>query len=159
MMRLFTLFIIFFSISGTVWSMWLSSELKNEEARLKIIKNKIIVLAGIAYKSDVADTRQSPSKNIYEFLKKNKAKILCVDPLVRYWDEKKVNVENISYKFKKIDAIIFAVPHQQFKKISPNSFQNNKAFIFDCNNCLSIKQRNELKKRLFKVKIIGDGTF
>ena len=41
-MRLFTLFIIFFSISGTVWSMWLSSELKNEEARLKIIKNKII---------------------------------------------------------------------------------------------------------------------
>lgn len=126
---------------------------------LKIIKNKKIVLAGIAYKSDVADTRQSPSKNIYEFLKKNKAKILCVDPLVRYWDEKKVNVENIGYKFKKIDAIIFAVPHQQFKKISPNSFQNNKAFIFDCNNCLSIKQRNELKKRLFKVKIIGDGTF
>ena len=42
MMRLFTLFIIFFSVSGTVWSMWLSSELKNEEARLKSIKSKII---------------------------------------------------------------------------------------------------------------------
>jgi len=42
MMRFFTLFIIIFSVSGTVWSMWLSSELKNEDARLKIIKNKII---------------------------------------------------------------------------------------------------------------------
>ena len=41
MMRFFTLFIIIFSVSGTVWSMWLSSELKNEDARLKIIKNKI----------------------------------------------------------------------------------------------------------------------
>lgn len=126
---------------------------------LKVIKNKTILLAGIAYKSDVADTRQSPSKNIYEFLKKNKAKILCVDPLVRYWEEKKVSVQNISNKFKKIDAIIFAVPHQQFKQISPNSFKNNKVFIFDCNNCLSIKQKNEFKEKLFKVKIIGDGTF
>ena len=42
MMRFLTLFIIIFSVSGTVWSMWLSSELKNEDARLKIIKNKLI---------------------------------------------------------------------------------------------------------------------
>ena len=42
MMRFLTFFIIIFSVSGTVWSMWLSSELKNEDARLKIIKNKII---------------------------------------------------------------------------------------------------------------------
>tara|TARA_B110000027_G_scaffold24983_1_gene27281 strand:+ start:150 stop:1520 length:1371 start_codon:yes stop_codon:yes gene_type:complete len=126
---------------------------------LRVIKNKTIVLAGIAYKSDVADTRQSPSKTIYEFLKKKKAKILCVDPLVRYWDEKKVNVQNITKKFKKIDAIIFAVPHQQFKNISSKSFVNNKAFILDCNNCLSNKQRNEFKNKSFKVKIIGDGTF
>ena len=42
MMRFFTLFIIIFSVSGTVWSMWLSSELKNDDIRLEIIKNKII---------------------------------------------------------------------------------------------------------------------
>ena len=41
MMRFLTIFIIIFSISGTVWSMWLSNELKNEELKLKIIKNKI----------------------------------------------------------------------------------------------------------------------
>ena len=37
-MRFFTLFIIIFSITGTVWSMWLSNELKNEELKLKTIK-------------------------------------------------------------------------------------------------------------------------
>lgn len=42
MMRFLTIFIIIFSISGTVWSMWLNNELKNEEKRLNIIKNKII---------------------------------------------------------------------------------------------------------------------
>ena len=42
MMRFFTFFILIFSITGTVWSMWLSNELKNEELKLNIIKNKII---------------------------------------------------------------------------------------------------------------------
>ena len=42
MMRIFVAFIIIFSVSGTVWSMWLSSEIKNENAKLKIINTKII---------------------------------------------------------------------------------------------------------------------
>ena len=42
MMRFFTIFIIIFSITGTVLSMWLSNELKNEELKLKNIKNQII---------------------------------------------------------------------------------------------------------------------
>ena len=125
---------------------------------LSSIKNKKIVLAGIAYKNDVADTRQSPSKNIYDYLKKQKAKILCVDPLVKYWDEKKVSVQNDINVFKKIDAIIFAVPHEQFKKISPKTFMDNKTYIFDCNNCLSNKQRNEFMIKDFKLKVIGDGS-
>ena len=42
MMRIFVAFIIVFSVSGTVWSMWLSSEIKNENTKLKIINTKII---------------------------------------------------------------------------------------------------------------------
>ena len=42
MMRIFVAFIIIFSVSGTVWSMWLSSEIKNENTKLKIINTKII---------------------------------------------------------------------------------------------------------------------
>ena len=41
-MRIFIIFIIIFSVSGTVWSMWMSSEIKNEDLKLKNINNKIL---------------------------------------------------------------------------------------------------------------------
>ena len=64
MIRIFTAFIIIFSVSGTVWSMWLSSELKNEDLQLKILNNKII---NIDEKIRLADAEWSfitSSKNI-----------------------------------------------------------------------------------------------
>ena len=42
MMRFFIIFIIIFSVSGTVWSMWMSSEIKNEDLKLKNINYKIL---------------------------------------------------------------------------------------------------------------------
>ena len=41
-MRIFIIFIIVFSVSGTVWSMWMSSEIKNEDSKLKKVNNKIL---------------------------------------------------------------------------------------------------------------------
>ena len=41
-MRIFIIFIIIFSVSGTVWSMWMSGEIKNEDLKLKKINNKIL---------------------------------------------------------------------------------------------------------------------
>ena len=41
-MKFFIIFIIIFSVSGTVWSMWMSSEIKNEDLKLKNINNKIL---------------------------------------------------------------------------------------------------------------------
>ena len=42
MMKFFIIFIIIFSVSGTVWSMWMSGEIKNEDSKLKKINNKIL---------------------------------------------------------------------------------------------------------------------
>ena len=64
MIRIFTAFIIIFSVSGTVWSMWLSSGIKNEDLQLKILNNKII---NIDEKIRLADAEWSfitSSKNI-----------------------------------------------------------------------------------------------
>ena len=41
-MKIFIIFIIIFSVSGTVWSMWMSSEIKNEDSKLKKVNNKIL---------------------------------------------------------------------------------------------------------------------
>lgn len=67
MMRFLTIFIIIFSISGTVWSMWLSNELKNEELKLKIIKNKIIEIDEKIRLVDAEWSYLTNAKNI-EFL-------------------------------------------------------------------------------------------
>ena len=125
---------------------------------LKKLDNKKIILYGVAYKNDVADTRQSPSKNIYDFLKKKNCKIICLDPLVRYWREKNIKVGKLLHKFPKADAIIFCVPHYQIRNISYKSFVNNKIFILDSNNCLSDTQKKDLKMNNFNIKVIGDGT-
>ena len=64
MMRIFTAFIIIFSVSGTVWSMWLSSELKNEDLQLKILNNKIIKIDEQIRLADAEWSFITSSKNI-----------------------------------------------------------------------------------------------
>lgn len=64
MMRIFTVFIIIFSVSGTVWSMWLSSELKNEDLQLKILNNKIINIDEQIRLADAEWSFITSSKNI-----------------------------------------------------------------------------------------------
>ena len=64
MIRIFTAFIIIFSVSGTVWSMWLSSELKNEDLQLKILNNKIINIDEQIRLADAEWSFITSSKNI-----------------------------------------------------------------------------------------------
>ena len=77
MMRIFIIFIIIFSVTGTVWSMWLSSEIKNEDLKLKIINNKII---NIDEKIRLADAEWSfitSAKNI-EYLNNKYLKLKAI---------------------------------------------------------------------------------
>ncbi len=76
-MRFLTIFIIIFSITGTVWSMWLSNELKNEELKLKIVKNKIIEIDEKIRLVDAEWSYLTNAKNI-EFLNN---KYLKLEPL------------------------------------------------------------------------------
>jgi hypothetical protein len=64
MIRIFTAFIIIFSVSGTVWSMWLSSKLKNEDLQLKILNNKIINIDEQIRLADAEWSFITSSKNI-----------------------------------------------------------------------------------------------
>jgi len=64
MMRIFTVFIIIFSVSGTVWSMWLSSEIKNEDLQLKTLNNKIIIIDEKIRLADAEWSFITSSKNI-----------------------------------------------------------------------------------------------
>ena len=76
-MRIFIIFIIIFSVTGTVWSMWLSSEIKNEDLKLKIINKKIL---NLDEKIRLADTEWSfitSAKNI-EYLNNKYLKLQAI---------------------------------------------------------------------------------
>jgi len=77
MMRIFIIFIIIFSVTGTVWSMWLSSEIKNEDLKLKNINKKIL---NIDEKIRLADAEWSfitSAKNI-EYLNNKYLKLQAI---------------------------------------------------------------------------------
>ena len=101
MMRIFVAFIIIFSVSGTVWSMWLSSEIKNENTKLKIINTKII---NIEEKIRLVDAEWSfitSAKNL-EYLNNKYLKLKAI-PIkdISFIAPKKIVLSNKVDKFQK----------------------------------------------------------
>ena len=77
MMRIFIIFIIIFSVTGTVWSMWLSSEIKNEDLKLKIINKKILNLDEKIRLADAEWSFITSAKNI-EYLNNKYLKLKAI---------------------------------------------------------------------------------
>ncbi len=77
MMRIFIIFIIIFSVAGTVWSMWLSSEIKNEDLKLKIINKKILNLDEKIRLADAEWSFITSAKNI-EYLNNKYLKLQAI---------------------------------------------------------------------------------
>ena len=102
MMRIFVAFIIIFSVSGTVWSMWLSSEIKNENTKLKVINTKII---NIEEKIRLVDAEWSfitSAKNL-EYLNNKYLKLKAIPIIdISFIAPKKIVLSNKVDKFQKI---------------------------------------------------------
>ena len=93
-MKKYIFIIIFFCISGTFWSMWLRSEIKNEEVKIKELDKKI---DEIEMKTELAEVEWSyitQSKNI-ELLNN---KFLKLEPIpivdIENYKEKTMLVSN-----------------------------------------------------------------
>ena len=56
------------------------------------IKGKKLLLMGVSYKEDVADTRLSPSEIFYKEATKLGAKIFVHDQMVKYWSQLGIKV-------------------------------------------------------------------
>mgnify|MGYP001159618099 FL=1 len=85
------------------------------------IKNKVVGILGMAFKSDVDDIRDSLSLKLIKILKNKKIKFLKSD---EYFKDK----QSVSKEFlvKNSDIIIVAVPHKNYKNLS---IKKNKILI------------------------------
>ncbi len=124
------------------------------------IKGKNILILGVSYLEEVADTRNSPTELLYRALLKEGANMFVHDPMVNYWAElPNVEIEkNLSASFRKKDVIVFAVKHNEYLNIQPEDIvivSNPEPIIIDSWNLIS---DDKIKRYLsLGCKVIGVG--
>jgi len=90
----------------------------------KVIKNSKVLIMGLTYKENVPDTRESPVKNIIKELQEFGVDLYGYDPLL---SKEQINSFGITALDKlniKIDCMIMAAVHDEFKKMTANDFKN-----------------------------------
>tara|TARA_B100000795_G_C22804203_1_gene443807 strand:- start:4316 stop:5545 length:1230 start_codon:yes stop_codon:yes gene_type:complete len=85
-----------------------------------------IIFAGLTYKKNVSDIRNSQSFKIFDYFKKTNKKILAIDPFVDQYSHKEiVNIDFIS-RLKEKACMIVLVNHDNFSNISKKINKNTK---------------------------------
>ncbi len=123
------------------------------------LKEKKILLMGVSYRQDVGDTRYSPSEKFSVQALQEGAFISPCDPFVKYWEEMNLEVSNNLPSPDLFDAVVFAVPHDNYRTIDFSIWikNNPKCVIFDANNVLTKDQRSTLSKMSNTLISIGRG--
>jgi UDP-N-acetyl-D-galactosamine dehydrogenase len=85
----------------------------------KVIKDSRVLIMGLTYKENVADTRETPQKHLIEELREYGVAVFGYDPLLDIGEaEKEFDIKMLKAMEEeaKYDAVIVAVVHEVFKK-------------------------------------------
>jgi nucleotide sugar dehydrogenase len=137
---------------------------------LELIKNlvpdlagKSILILGVSYLNDVADTRSSPTEILYEACVAEGATVLVHDPMVEHWEEKDMSIdcrmENLA-NFPRVDVVVFAVRHQQYLTLDAQkiiALFPHAIAIVDANNVLNNDTGRALANKGVAVAGAGKG--
>jgi len=86
----------------------------------KKINGSIVAIFGVTFKENCPDVRNTRVVDIISELEEYGVQVQVVDPIADkedLWREYRINTCDLD-KVNKVDAIIFAVPHKEFKSIS-----------------------------------------
>jgi nucleotide sugar dehydrogenase len=122
------------------------------------LSRKKILLLGVSYRQDVADTRFSPSEVFVKEAQKRGAQVVCHDPLVSFWDELKIGVLNDIPSIADFDLAVFAVPHREYTLLDLARWaRESRVRVIDANRVLTDKQRFEFVDAGGRLFSIGRG--
>ena len=114
---------------------------------------------GVSYRQDVGDTRYSPSETFVNKARKLGAEVQCHDPLVDEWEELDESVLQEIPDPSGFDAIVFAVPHEEYKQIDFKEWlHNDKIVVLDACNVLSRDNRSAFHQEGIRHFTIGRGV-
>ena len=89
------------------------------------IKDKKIVVHGIAYKSNISDIRESPSLVLISLLRKEGALVFWHDPLVQNWSGEK----SCTLEPDKFEIGVVAIIHDEMNK---SDLKTSSKYLIDC---------------------------
>jgi UDP-N-acetyl-D-glucosamine dehydrogenase len=89
------------------------------------IKDKKIVVHGIAYKSNISDIRESPSLVLISLLRKEGALVSWYDPLVQNWSGEK----SCTLEPDKFEIGVVAIIHDEMNK---TDLKTSSKYLIDC---------------------------
>jgi UDPglucose 6-dehydrogenase/UDP-N-acetyl-D-galactosamine dehydrogenase len=103
----------------------------------KVIKGSKVLIMGLTYKENVPDTRESPVREMVKELKEFGVGVYGYDPLLRREEIEQFGVKalnELNMENEKIDCVIMAVAHDEFKKIKLEDLTrmtNDKPVLID----------------------------
>jgi UDPglucose 6-dehydrogenase/UDP-N-acetyl-D-galactosamine dehydrogenase len=121
------------------------------EMAIKIKGSKVLIM-GVTYKENVADTRESPVREMLKELKEFGIEIYGYDPLLSKEEIKQFGVKAIDNLNVRVDCVIITVTHDVFKKIKledVKKFMNDAPILIDVR---SIFDGKEAKRKGFYYK-------
>ncbi len=122
------------------------------------LNGKRVLLMGIAYRQEVADTRYSPSQTFVEEMRRRGAVVLVHDPLVTDWPELRMTVSSELPATSGVDAIVFAVPHRAYRELDVATWLGgNRPLVLDANAVLTPTQRRAVETAGCALHAIGEG--
>ena len=122
------------------------------------LRGKAILLLGVAYRSDVADTRHSPSEAFAREVTRRGAVVVCHDPLVKYWEELHTTLLADVPPAAGFDAAVLAVPHAEYVAFDfAGWLAGTRCAVLDANRVLPPAMIAALRESGTRVVVNGIG--
>lgn len=123
------------------------------------VADKNILICGVSYRQDVADTRYSPSETVYRELVERGARVDFHDPFVSWWEELECPVPTAMPGAAPYDAVVFAVPHTEYRTLDLGAWieDNARIVVLDAYMVFSRDQRHAFRERGVHIESIGVG--
>jgi UDP-N-acetyl-D-glucosamine dehydrogenase len=129
------------------------------EGLLGGLNGKSVLLLGVSYRQDVADTRYSPAEVFVRAARDRGAEVTCHDPLVTHWAELDIGIDDQIPPPDSFDAVIFAVPHREYAALDVAKWlDGSRPLVLDANGVLSEEQQRQLREIGCVLASIGRGT-
>lgn len=133
--------------------LFLIQQLKKETS----LKNKKVLILGLAFKPDVDDTRESLSFKLIKALEREHARVMLHDPYIKEYPKREIE-KDLDKALLEADILIIATKHSVYLKNKNKIIDKlkNNSYVSDVWNIFGVNKltfrANEIKKKKKKSK-------